>query len=216
MQASVTATEAARASSSQIHIATYIEVAAASASGGLKALIAYSDATRRGDGNISVDIVQETSRPNRFVVLEAWRDQAAFDAHGTSTATSSMREKLRPIANAPADQRVHNALSAGSGASTGREFVIVVSHVDVVPSKKDEAVAMLGPLAEANRKAAGNQRYDVLQQASRPNHFTVVESWSSQQAYDEIRAADVSRRFRDTLSTMSGALYDERLFHLID
>jgi quinol monooxygenase YgiN len=198
-----------------VYTATYIEVAASSAKDAAKTLTAYRDASRKEDGNLGAELAQETSRPNRFVVLEMWKDQAALDAHGKSAAAGAMRDKLKPVQNAPFDQRVHNSLNVGSGNASKKGAVIVVSHVDVIPPKKDEAVATLGPLADANRKAAGNQRYDVLQQTSRPNHFTVVEAWSGKKAYDAVRASDLSRQFREKLSTMAGALYDERLFGLV-
>ena len=66
----------------------------------------------------------------------------------------------------------------------GKRGVIVVSHVDVPPPRKDECIAALNPLADASRKGGGNQRFEVQQQTSRPNHFTVVEVWKDKKAYD--------------------------------
>lgn len=201
------------AATGPVYVATYLEVAAASANDGAKLLTAYRDASRKEDGNLRVEVAQEIGRPNRFVVVETWKDQAAFDAHGKAASTSAMRDKLKPIQNAPYDQRIHNSLNVGpadSGSAKGS--VIVVSHVDVIPPKKDDAISALNPLADGNRKATGNQRYEVLQQTSRPNHFTVVEAWKDRKAYDADRAADTQRQFRDKLATMAGALYDERLY----
>jgi len=94
--------------------------------------------------------------------------------------------------------------------------VFVVSHVDVPPPRKDEVIAALNPLADASRKADGNQRYEVQQQTSRPNHFTVVEAWKDQKAYDARSSAAPQRQFRDKLGPMLGALYDERLYRAVD
>ena len=201
------------AATGPVYVATYVEVAAASAKDGAKLLTAYRDASRKEDGNLRAEVAQEIGRANRFVVVETWKDQAAFDAHGKAASTSTMRDKLKAIQNAPYDQRVHNSLNVGPADSgTGKGSVIVVSHVDVIPPKKDDAIAALNPLADGNRKAAGNQRYEVQQQSSRPNHFTVVEAWKDRKAYDAGRAADTQRQFRDKLATMAGALYDERLY----
>ena len=52
------------------------------------------------------------------------------------------------------------------------------------PPKKDDVIAALNPLADASRKGAGNLRFEVVQQTSRPNHFTVIEAWKDQKAYD--------------------------------
>ena len=67
-------------------------------------------------------------------------------------------------------------------AAGGKGAIIVVSHVDVPPPRKDECIAALNPLAEASRKGGGNQRFEVVQQTSRPNHFTVIEAWKDRKA----------------------------------
>ena len=94
--------------------------------------------------------------------------------------------------------------------------VVVVTHVDVPPPFKDTTVPMLQQLAEASRKDAGNKRFEALQQANRPNHFTVVEAWADRKAYESHVLADHTRQFRDKLGPMSGALYDERLFKAVN
>ena len=49
-------------------------------------------------------------------------------------------------------------------------------------------------------------RFDVFQQTSRPNHFTVVEIWRDQNAYDAHITSAHTKRFREQLTPMSGAL----------
>ena len=63
-----------------------------------------------------------------------------------------------------------------------------------------------------SRKEAGVVRFEVLQQVSRPNHFSVVEIWKDNKAYDAHITAEHTRNFRERLTPMSGALYDERLY----
>jgi quinol monooxygenase YgiN len=55
-------------------------------------------------------------------------------------------------------------------------------------------------------------RFEVLQQSSRPNHFTVVEIWRDEDAYNRHITAAHTKNFRERLTPMSGALYDERLY----
>ena len=163
------------------------------------------------------EVAREIGRPNRFVVLETWKDQAAFEAHGKSAGTSAFRDKFKAVQAAPHDERVHNSLNVGANdALNGKRGVIVVSHVDVPPPRKDECIAALNPLADASRKGGGNQRFEVQQQTSRPNHFTVVEVWKDKKAYDGSRSADAQRQFRDKLGPMLGALYDERLYRVVE
>jgi quinol monooxygenase YgiN len=162
------------------------------------------------------EVAQELGRANRFVVLEIWKDQSALDAHGKSAGTATFHDKLKAVQNAPYDERVHNAFNVGPNEATAKRAVFVVSHVDVPPPKKDDVIAALNPLADASRKGSGNLRFEVVQQTSRPNHFTVIEAWSNQKAFDAARSNGAQRQFRDKLGPMLGALYDERLYRPLD
>jgi quinol monooxygenase YgiN len=199
-----------------IHVATYIEIVAASVKDGAALLTQYRDASRKENGNMRAEVAREIGRPNRFVVLEVWKDQAAFEAHGKSASTTAFRDKLKTIHGAPYDERVHNTLNVGANDAAGSKgAIIVVSHVDVPPPRKDECIAALNPLADGSRKGGGSQRFEVVQQTSRPNHFTVVEAWKDKKTYDASRSADAQRQFRDKLGPMLGALYDERLYQTL-
>jgi quinol monooxygenase YgiN len=207
----------AQGAAAPIFIATYVDVGASAAKDGAALLTQYRDAARKESGNMRAEIAREIGRPTRFVVLETWKDQAAFEAHGKSAGTSAFRDKLKAIQAGPYDERVHSSLNVGPNEPlSGKRAVIVVSHVDVPPPRKDECVAALNPLADASRKGAGNQRFEVQQQTNRPNHFTVVEVWKDRKAYDGSRSADAQRQFRDKLGPMLGALYDERLYRVIE
>ncbi len=92
----------------------------------------------------------------------------------------------------------------------------MLTHVDVIPPRKDDGVALLARLAEESRRDPGCARFDVVQQANRPNHLTVVEAWKDRAAFDAHAAAAHTRHFRAQLAPMSGALYDERLYAVID
>ena len=210
------ATAARAEGAAPVHVATYIEVVAASAKDGIALLTQYRDASRKENGNMRAEVAREIGRPNRFVVLEVWKDQAAFEAHGKSAGTSAFRDRMKTIHGAPHDERVHNTLNVGpSDAAGSKGAIIVVSHVDVPPPRKDECIAALNPLADGSRKGGGSQRFEVVQQTSRPNHFTVVEAWKDKKAYDASRSADAQRQFRDKLGPMLGALYDERLYQTL-
>lgn len=65
-------------------------------------------------------------------------------------------------------------------------------------------------------KDDGNIRYEVLQQANRVNHFTVVEEWTSRKMFDAHVIAAHTRAFRKQLLPMEGALYDERLYESLN
>ena len=199
-----------------VYTATYVEVLPNAVKDASALLKQYRDATRKDAGNQRAEVVQETNRPTRLVVLAIWADQKAFDAHGKAAHTAQFRDKLKAVHAAPYDERVHSGMAVAAKDSLKSGSVVVVTHVDVPPPSKDTVIPMLQQLAEASRKDAGNQRFEVQQQASRPNHFTVVETWADQKAYEGHVLAAHTRQFRDKLGPMSGALYDERLFRPVD
>lgn len=88
----------------------------------------------------------------------------------------------------------------------------VVTHVDVMPSYADEVSGMLKAQGEESIKEPGYLLFTVTQQAGRPNHFTVEEGWASRLAFDAHEATAPTRQFRDKISPMLGALYDQRLY----
>jgi quinol monooxygenase YgiN len=203
----------AQDANAMIYVAGYIEVMPTETPAAGALLRQYRDATRKQDGNLRSEVMQRLGQKNHFVVLEAWKDKAAFDAHGKSEPLTAFREKLKAIQNTPYDERVHVALTAGPVDSVARRSsLVVVTHVDVIPPRKDDGVAAVKQLGDDSRKETGNQRFDVVQQTNRANHFTVIETWKNRRAFEAHTMAPHTRAFRDKLAPMSGALYDERLF----
>lgn len=200
-----------------VYSAIYVEVLPTSRTGALTLLKRYRDASRTEDGNLRAEVVQRLDEPHQFVILAVWRDQAAFEAHGKGASSTEMREKIAAIRNAPTDERVHAGLAVGLIESkAGPGAIYVVTHVDVIPPRKDDGVAAVKQLAADSRKADGNLRFEVVQQANRPNHFTVVEIWKDAKAVEAHTMAAPTRQFRDKLATMTGALYDERKYKGVD
>jgi len=200
-----------------VYGATYVEVAPGATSQGIELLKALAAASRKEDGNLRFQVVQERQRPNRFVVIEAWKDQAAFDGHRKGKPYAEFNEKLASIRNAPPDERVHNALAAAAtmpGSTHGAIWVI--THVDVPPPSKDACIAELKTLTDASRKDSGSLMFEVVQQTNRPNHFTVVEIWKDAKAFDGHGTTDHTRRFRANLGPMLGAPYEDRVYMAVE
>jgi quinol monooxygenase YgiN len=200
-----------------VYGATYVEVAPGATSQGIELLKALAAASRKEDGNLRFQVVQERQRPNRFVVIEAWNDQAAFDGHRKGKPYAEFNEKLASIRNAPPDERVHTALAAAAtmpGSTHGAIWVI--THVDVPPPSKDACIAELKTLTDASRKDSGSLMFEVVQQTNRPNHFTVVEIWKDAKAFDAHGTADHTRRFRANLGPMLGAPYEDRVYMAVE
>jgi len=207
----------AHAQGSAVYLATYIEVMPNAVAPGIALLKQYRDASSKEDGNLRVKALAEIERPNRFVVVEAWRDKAALEAHGQSAATSNFRDELKPIAEAPYDERITNALYVTQGKNESRSGALyVVTHVDVIPAGKDDCMAALKAMSVDTAGDAGNVSYEALQQANRGNHFTVIEAWTDRKALDAHAMAAHTRAFREKLSPIAGALYDERIYKALN
>jgi quinol monooxygenase YgiN len=208
----VAGSPAAVAQDATFYTATYVEVGPVLAKVGAATLKAYRDAARKDSGIVRLEVYQRVDRPNQFVVLGSWTNQTAYDAHAASDSQKKLNEKLGTTLAAPTDTRQHNGLSVASAKSGGKDPIFAVTHVDVIPPQKDNGVAAVKQLAEDSRKHASNLSFDVWQQTNRPNHFTVVESWANRGAFDLHEMQKETREFRTKLGTMTGALYDERLY----
>jgi quinol monooxygenase YgiN len=195
------------------YVVTYIEVvpsAQREAAGLLKQVAA---ASRKEAGNQRYDILQRLDRQNQFVILEAWTDLKAAEAHAGGSALNQFKDKLKPLQASFYDERPSNGIAvAPSPASGGKGAIYAVTHVDVTPPNKDDCIGMLKTLADDTRKEASSLQFEAWQQNNRANHFTVTEIWKNRAAIDAHIAAASTKEFREKLGPMSGALYDERLY----
>jgi quinol monooxygenase YgiN len=205
------------AQGSVIYAITYVEVMSNAIAPGVSLLEAYRDASRKEDGCLHFSVLQEIGRPNRFAILEAWRNPAALDARAKAASTLQFRDKLKAIETAPYDERVNNALVAEKGKkAAGPGMIYVVTHVDVVPAGKDNCMAALKVTAIESADDLGNISYDAFQQANRRNHFTVIEAWVNKVAFDAHAAAAHTRAFREEIAPFIGAPYDDRLYQALN
>jgi len=200
-----------------VYTVIYVEVMPTSKSDATVVLRRYRDAARKEGGNLRCEIAQRIDQPHQFVILSIWKDQKSWEAHGKGAASMEMREKVAAVRNAPTDERVHIGLSVGPiDVTASRDAVFVATHVDVIPPRKDDGIAALKRLGDESRKGDGNLRFEVVQQANRQNHFTVVEIWKDAKTVEAHSMAAATREFRDKLASMTGALYDERMYKAID
>jgi|GEM_PF-650300 quinol monooxygenase YgiN len=194
---------------------TYIELKTDHTAAGARALRDYAAASRQEKANLEFQVAEESARPNRFNILEAWSSRDALDAHYHNATTQELLSRLAPARAAPDDRRMYDALYASaplklSGNRPGA--VTVMTHVDVMPPFADGAAALLKAMRAETPRDPGNIGYDILRQQHEPNHFTVAEVWASRRAFEAHLAAVHTVSFRQKLLPMTGALYDERLF----
>jgi quinol monooxygenase YgiN len=203
------------------YIVTYIETGASVADKARGLIRQLGHASRKEAGMVRFETLQRIGHPGQFAILELWADKNAQEAHAAAAHTKDFREKLQPLLRAPYDARPHTALSvspgpAGKAAAAAKGSIYAVTHVDIVPKLKDQGVEAVKQLSEAGRKGQGNHRFESLTQASRPNHMTLVEIWKDRKAVDQHATADHVRQFREKLLPMSGSLYDERFYQVLD
>ena len=208
--------QTAHAQEAPVYVVSYIDVAPAARGAAAGLLRQLANASRKDEGNMRFDILQRMAPSNQFAIVAVWKDQKAYDAHAAAAHTKEFREKIKPHLISAIDDRSHIGMEiAAAGAKIAPGAVVVVTHVDVPPPKKDECVTALKSLVADSRKEPGAVSFEVFQQGNRPNHFSVVEVWKNQRAYDAHITAAPTKKFRDQLTPMSGALYDERLYKAI-
>ena len=196
---------------------TYVELMPSEIANGTALLKRYRDMSRREPGNLRFDVLHEIARPNRFAILQVWKDKTAHDAHDQAAAGAQIHDRLKAIEDAPEDRRIDNPLYMTSGKSSDQSAALyVVTHVDVTPPGKDDCMAALKAMSTDTAKDPGNVAYQVLVQADRSNHFTVIEAWRGKTALDAHAMAAHTRSFRQKLSPLAGALYDERIYRALD
>ncbi len=200
-----------------VYAVSYVEVMPAAKAAMVGALKQYRDASRKEDGYVRSDLLEQVGRPGHFAVVETWKDQRAFDAHGMAGAVKQFRDALQPIRLSGYDQRPYKILTAASASAAGNDQAVhVVAHVDTVGGPQVDAPGLLNRLAEASRKEQGCLRFDVLQNTTRLNHFTVVAIWQNQKALDAHDAAPQTKQYRDVLQPMSGSPLDERVYKAVE
>jgi quinol monooxygenase YgiN len=197
-----------------VYVVTYIDVAPATRdadAGFLRQLVA---ASRKDPGVVRYEAFQRSAPPNQFAIVEIWKDQQGYDAHAASAHVKAFRQQIEPHLVAPIDERPYLALTVGPKDNNAipAGALVSVSHVDVIPPKKDDGIGALKTLADPTRKDSGNIRFDAYQQKSRPNHFTVVEVWRDQKGAESHEVAPHTKQFRQVLGSATGALYDQRWY----
>jgi quinol monooxygenase YgiN len=203
--------------SAAVYVVTYVEVMPPSTAEAAELLKQYREASHMDAGLVRLEGLQQRHRSDHFALVETWQDQKAFEAHGSAPHTSALHKRLQPLRCSPYDERLHQGLSLGAApASRIAGAIHVLTHADAIPPAKDDAVVVLRRLAQASRHDDGGMHFEVWQQRSRLNHFTIVEIWRDQRALEAHAMADHTRQFREQFQPMSGSLYDERLYQALD
>jgi quinol monooxygenase YgiN len=195
-----------------VFIATYVEVAPSSAADARKLFLGYVNEARKASGAVQVDAVQRSSDPGHFALIEQWQSLSAKQAFAATEPVTKFRAELSPLQSAAYDERIHVPLSVAPPKPLSAGAIVILTHVDVVPTQVEPGTAKVKAFVEEGRNAPGNLRFDDVVQANRKNHFTVIEAWNSAADKNAWISSKTARSFREELHPMSGALYDERVY----
>jgi quinol monooxygenase YgiN len=198
-----------------VYVIAYVEVAPGFSSEARQLILAHSVDAAKASGAVQVDALQRIDYPGHFVLVEQWQSQNARQAYASTEGVIKFRAALGPLQSAPYDERIHSSLSIGPSMPASADPVVIVTHVDIIPTSVDAGTGKVRGFVEQGRGAAGNRRFDVLVQVNRKNHMTIVESWDSLAAKDAWISTPTARSFREELQPMSGSLYDERAYRLL-
>jgi quinol monooxygenase YgiN len=198
-----------------VYIVTYTEVAPSASSEAGRLILAYANEARKASGAVQIDALQRISDPGQFSLIEQWQSQAAKQAFAATEPVTRFRAALNPLQSAAYDERLHAALSVGPATPASGDPIVILTHVDVVPTQVEPGTAKVKGFVEQGRTAKGNRRFDDVVQLNRKNHFTVIESWDSAADKSAWISTRTARAFREELQPMSGALYDERAYKLL-
>ena len=200
-----------------LYAVSYVEVMPSARTVAVAAIKQYRDMSRRENGYVRIELLEQVVRPGHFAIIETWKDQVTFDAHEMTAPVKQVQDALQSIRLSGYDQRLYKALTVASASDLGnRQAIHVVAHVDTVGGGQADAPGLLKRLAEASRREQGCLRFDVLQHTMRANHFTVIETWQDEKALDAHIAAAHTRQYRDELGPFLGSPLDERVVKAIE
>jgi quinol monooxygenase YgiN len=204
-----------------VYAVTYLDVGTGSEPQGVVLLKKYRELSGREVGNLEFTVLQETSRPNRFAIVEGWKDQAAFEAHDKGTAKAEFQDALKPIHNSPPDRHMLQPFAnAPARTAPGSGALYLVEHVDFMggdPAVVIAAQPLVKTLAQSSQNEAGAVRYEIFRQPPpRVNHYEVVAVWTDQKAFEAHETAAHTLQFR-AATVMGGPagrvnMYDQRLY----
>jgi autoinducer 2-degrading protein len=85
-----------------------------------------------------------------------------------------------------------------------------VAYVDILPASRAAAIAAIKQYRDASRKDDGFQRIEFFEQAGRPAHFCIIETWANSRDLDTHAASANAKDYRNKIDSMSLSDYDQR------
>ncbi len=162
-------------------------------------------------------VMQEISRPERFVTLER---EAPTALTANKADPHALTDGLTEDLIAPPDRRPNRELDE-TGTTPGpqidaRANFYVVAHVDVALQERAGIEMSLRKLAAVARQSDGNLGFEILHQTDHPNHYNLVSAWLGESPFRAFSTSPAARELRQTIGPSLGSPYDERFFRRLD
>lgn len=105
---STSAQQKAETGSGALYVVTYIDVFPNFTDETLKALRQFAADSRKDQGSVRFEFLQDVVRTNHFSIVEVWRNRQEYDAHLTQQHSKLFREKIQPGLGSPFDERLYH------------------------------------------------------------------------------------------------------------
>jgi quinol monooxygenase YgiN len=175
---------------------------------------------RTQPGNLGFVALQREGLPTQFMTVSLWADQPSLQSYGRSPAHLAEKTALDRHLIAPYDERPNlhvladEARDRAALASPGPHARFAVTHIDLIPDMLAPSVRLARDMAAASATQPGALTFDLLNQASRANHFSSLGVWRTPEDLVRYKNQPFVRRFREQLP-LRGCVYDERIYHVI-
>jgi quinol monooxygenase YgiN len=74
----------------------------------MQALRQFATESRKDQGLVRFEFLQDVVRTNHFSVVEVWQSRQTYDAHLTQVHSKRFREKIQPGLGSPFDERLYH------------------------------------------------------------------------------------------------------------
>jgi quinol monooxygenase YgiN len=195
-----------------VYAVVYIEVMPGKEQEARRLILDHVADARRASGVLAIDALAREGYREQFALIEQWQSQKSRDDYAATPAAQQFRTALAKIESAGTDERVQGALFVESDKPATPSPIMVMTHIDIIPTALEQGRTKIKQLVDANRHQNANERFDVLVQTNRQNHMTLIEGWKRPADKKAESAAPSTVSFRHDLLPLSGSPYDERTY----
>jgi quinol monooxygenase YgiN len=202
----------AQDASKPVYVVAYLEVVPGKKKQARRLIADYVAGAKRASGVLAIDALVRNGYPDQFALIEQWQSAKSREDYAATAVAQQFRASLGKIESAAIDERIQAPLFVETEKPAALPPIVVMTHIDIIPTALDQGRARIKQLVESNRHQNANLRFDVLVQTNRPNHMTLIEGWKRPADKNAESAAAGTVSYRHDLLPMSGSPYDERTY----